>query len=137
MSAKADGSVGIQDRRTIHIQPTHVTNGIDVDHRHDLLHPMDFRAYAPSSQVILHFLGFGVVIRGFDSQRASRTCEDDSERHRSPYELFKQMKATLPYICEALQREIYREQFIYRERIGLDKSLVHILFGEQIKFTNN
>lgn len=104
------------------VQPTNKSYGIDVDDPHDL-HSADFRTHAPSSQVILHFLGFGVVIRGLDDQLASRTCEDDSERHRSPYELVKQLKATLPYICEALQREIYREQFIYRERIGLDNSI--------------
>ena len=111
------------------VQPTNKSYGIYIDDPHDL-HSADFRTNTVSSQGILHFLGFGVVICGFDSQLASRTCEDDSERHRSPYELVKQLKATLPYICEALQREIYREQFIYRERIGLDKSLVHILFGE-------
>ena len=116
------------------VQPTNKSYGIYIDDPHDL-HSAEFRIHTPSSQGILHFLGFGVAIRGLDDQLASRTCEDDSERHRSPYELVKQLKATLPYICEALQREIYREQFIYRERIGLDKSLVHILFGEQIKFT--
>lgn len=50
-----------------------------------------------------------------------------------PMNLIKQLKATLPYICEALQQGSEREQLIYRERIGMSKLIVHILFGEQVK----
>ena len=89
------------------VQPTNKSYGIDVDDRHDL-HSVDFRTDSLIAQGVLNFLGFGVAVRGLDDQLASRTCEDDSERHRSPYELVKQLKATLPYICEALQRDIYR-----------------------------
>ena len=88
-----------------------------------------------SSQVVLNFPGFGITFGSTNDQIANRILEDDSERHRSPYELVKQRKATLPYICEALQREIYREQFIYRERIGIENSYVPILFGEQVKIS--
>ena len=103
-SGKADRCVRIQDGRTIHIQPTHVTNGIDVDHRHDLLHPMDFRRDTTSSQIVLKLFGFGITFGSLDDQLVSRTLEDDSERHdRSPYEIVKQLKATLPFMYEVHQ----------------------------------
>ena len=133
-SGKADRGIRIQDERTIHIQHTHVTNGIDVDHRHDLLHPMDFRRDTTSSEVVLNLFGFGITFGSLDDQLACRTLEDDSERHRSPYEIVKQLKATLPFMYEVHQRVRVENRVIYREGIGIENSLVHLLFGEQLKY---
>ena len=131
-SGKTDRSVGIKDGRTIHIQPTHVTNGIDVDHRHDLLHPMYFRRDTTSSQVVLDFFSFGISLGSLDDQFAGAAFEDDCERHRSPYEIVKQLKATLPFMYEVHQRVRVENRVVYREGIGMDKSIVHTLFGEQL-----
>ena len=103
-STKIDGCVRVEDGRTIHIQATHITHWEDVDHRHDLLHPMDFRTNTVSSQVVLNFLGFGVPFGSLDDKLTGRTLEDDSERHKSPYEIVKQLKATVPFMYEVHQQ---------------------------------
>lgn len=133
-SGKTDRCIGIEDGRTIHINLTHVANGEDEDHGRDRLHSVDFGTDSLCSQGVLNGYSLGVIIGSLDDQLAGRTLEDDCERHdRSPYEIVKQLKATVPFMYEVHQRVRVENRVVYREGIGIENSLVHILFGEQLQ----